>query len=200
MASEDLSDNPPPPTQPQPSTLPSYPDMIMGAIEALNEEEGSNKTTIAKQIEATYGTLPAAHGTLLAHHLNKMKQTGQLVLVKNNYVKPDPNAPPRRGRGRPPKPKAPLPAGYVPPPPRPRGRPPKERDPYAPIMVPMKKIVSSGGGSGGSGKKRGRPRKYPVAEATADAAGVAVTQPIGTPRGRGRPPKVKPPVAATVGA
>ncbi|XP_004236944.1 HMG-Y-related protein A [Solanum lycopersicum] len=171
-------------------TLPSYPDMIMEAIDALNEEEGSNKSAIWKQIEATHGTLPPAHGTLLAHHLNQMKQAGQLVMLKNNYMKPNPNAPPRRGRGRPPKPKSsvPVPDGY----PRPRGRPPKERDPYAPITVPMKK--TSEGSSGGSGKKRGRPRKYPMTEDT------PVVKPIGAPRGRGRPPKVKTPVAATVGA
>ncbi|CAN4090479.1 unnamed protein product [Withania somnifera] len=193
-AEEQLSDNLPPPTHLQPSTLPSYPDMIMGAIEALNDENGSNKSAVAKQIEETYGTLPPAHGTLLTHHLNKMKQAGQLIIVKNNYMKPDPNAPPRRGRGRPPKPKAPLPAGYVPPPPRPRGRPPKERDPNAPIPVPMKKTTSNS--SGGSGKKRGRPRKYPVAEGTA----VVAVASDGAPRGRGRPPKVKTPVPASVGA
>lgn len=171
--------------------------MIMAAIEALNEEDGSNKSAIAKQIEGTYGTLPPAHGTLLTHHLNKMKQTGQLVMVKSNYMKPDPNAPPRRGRGRPPKPKAPVPAGYVPPPPRPRGRPPKERDPNAPIVVPMKKTTSSGG----SGKKRGRPRKYPMETPTVVPVAVEVApEQSGAPRGRGRPPKVKTPVAATVGA
>lgn len=202
MATEEVNDNPSliQTQSSAPSTLPSYPDMIMAAIEALNEEDGSNKSSIARQIEGTYGTLPPAHGTLLAHHLNKMKQTGQLIMVKNNYLKPDPNAPPRRGRGRPPKPKAPVPAGYVPPPPRPRGRPPKERDPNAPVTVPMKKTASSGG----SGKKRGRPRKYPMTipmEATAPATVVPLApQPSGAPRGRGRPPKVKTPVAATVGA
>ncbi|KAH0678242.1 hypothetical protein KY284_019327 [Solanum tuberosum] len=175
------------------STLPSYPDMIMEAIDALNEEEGSNKSAIWRQIEGTHGTLPPAHGTLLAHHLNQMKQAGQLVMLKNNYMKPNPDAPPRRGRGRPPKPKAsvPVPDGY----PRPRGRPPKERVPYAPITVPMKKTTTTESSSGGSGKKRGRPRKYPMTEET-----LVAVKPIGTPRGRGRPPKVKTPVAATVGA
>ncbi|XP_006355073.1 HMG-Y-related protein A-like [Solanum tuberosum] len=181
------------------STLPSYPDMIMEAIDALNEEEGSNKSAIWRQIEGTHGTLPPAHGTLLAHHLNQMKQAGQLVMLKNNYMKPNPNAPPRRGRGRPPKPKAsvPVPDGY----PRPRGRPPKERAPYAPITVPMKKTATESS-SGGSGKKRGRPRKYPMTEDNPVAVGVVEVpvKPIGTPRGRGRPPKVKTPVAATVGA
>ncbi|KAM1191485.1 hypothetical protein ACFX2I_011952 [Malus domestica] len=65
--------------------------MIMAAIEALNDSYGSSKSAIAKHIESTYGDLPESHTTLLAHHLNKMKDTGELVLVKNNYMKPDPN-------------------------------------------------------------------------------------------------------------
>ncbi|CAH2049045.1 unnamed protein product, partial [Thlaspi arvense] len=182
-----------PPTEPQPqpatapSTLPQYPEMILAAIEALNDKNGSNKSSISKHIEATYGELPPAHSTLLSHHLNKMKQSGQLVMVKNNYMKPDPNAPPRRGRGRPPKPKAPLPPGTVPAPPRPRGRPPKARDPFAPPPPPKKKAPSSGSG------RRGRPPKLAKTAAPAPA-------PSGEKRGRGRPPKVKPAVAAPVGA
>ncbi|KAI3466962.1 hypothetical protein Pfo_023625 [Paulownia fortunei] len=128
MASEELQGSNLPnqaqPPAPAPSTLPQYPEMILAAIEALNEKNGSNKSSISKHIEATYGNLPPAHSTLLTHHLNKMKSTGQLQFLKNNYFKPDPNAPPRRGRGRPPKPKTPLPPGAVPLPPRPRGRPP----------------------------------------------------------------------------
>ncbi|XP_076904346.1 uncharacterized protein LOC143559751 [Bidens hawaiensis] len=80
--------------------------LIFAAIEAADSKKGANKSSISKQIESTYGSLPAAHSTLLSHHLNKLKATGELIVVKNNYVKPDPNAPPRRGRGRPPKPKS----------------------------------------------------------------------------------------------
>lgn len=156
--------------------------MIMAAIEALNDKGGSNKSSISKYIESTYGDLPAAHSTLLAHHLNKMKQSGDLVMVKNNYMKPDPNAPPRRGRGRPPKPKVPLPPGTVLAPPRPRGRPPKPRDPFAPVSPPKK-------ASSGSGKPRGRPPKKPKV-GTSSAPAPAT----GAPRPRGRPPKVKPAV------
>lgn len=141
--------------------------MILSAIEALNGKNGSNKSTISKHIESTYGNLAPAHSTLLTHHLNRMKVTGQLIMIKNNYMKPDPNAPPRRGRGRPAKPKPALPPGYVPPPPRPRGLPPKITDPLAPPAPPKKKTPPSSTGSG---------------------------------RKRGRPPKVKPAVAATVGA
>ncbi|KAJ6370884.1 hypothetical protein OIU77_001403 [Salix suchowensis] len=110
----------------KPPSLPPYPEMILSAIEALNEGNGSNKTSISKYIESNYGDLPAGHIALLSHHLNRMKDTGEIVFWKNNYSKPDPNAPPRRGRGRPPKPKDPLsPASSEMAPARPRGRPPK---------------------------------------------------------------------------
>ncbi|BAU01753.1 hypothetical protein VIGAN_11105300 [Vigna angularis var. angularis] len=62
-----------------------------------------------------------------------MKESGELVFNKNNYMKTDQSAPPKRGRGRPPKPKAPVPPGTVVSPSRPRGRPPK--DPNAPLEV-----------------------------------------------------------------
>ncbi|KAM2745336.1 hypothetical protein PS2_021082 [Malus domestica] len=101
--------------------LPQYPELIMVAIEALNDSNGSSKSAIAKHIKSTYGDLPKTHAALLAHHLNMMKNTSELVLVKNNYMKPDPNAPPKRGRGRPPKAKTPLPSGTVSSPPRPHG-------------------------------------------------------------------------------
>ncbi|KAF5748033.1 HMG-Y-related protein B-like [Tripterygium wilfordii] len=168
--------------QQQPSILPQYQNLIMAAIEALNDPNGSNKSAISKQIEDTYPDLPASHSKLLSDHLSKMKQIGQLVMVKNNYMKPDPNAPPKRGRGRPPKPKEPLPPGAELPPARPRGRPPKPRDPFAP--APPAKPKSS---SSGTGRPRGRPPKRAKTAASAPDSG-AVT------RGRGRPPKVKPAV------
>ncbi|XP_022775683.1 HMG-Y-related protein B-like [Durio zibethinus] len=160
---------------PQQSSLPDYPQMILEAIEALNEKAGSNKSAIAKHIESTHSDLPAAQSTLLSHHLNKMKQSGQIVMLKNNYSKPDPNAPPKRGRGRPPKPKVPLPPGTVVSPPRPRGRPPKPKDPFAP---PKPKT------SIGTGRPRGRPPKK------AKTGSITAPSPTGVKRGRGRPPKV----------
>ncbi|TXG57168.1 hypothetical protein EZV62_018481 [Acer yangbiense] len=157
--------------------------MIMAAIDALNENGGSSKAAISKQMESAYPDLPAAHATLLAHHLGKMKQSGQLAMDKNNYLKPDPNAPPKRGRGRPPKPKAPEPVGVVVSPPRPRGRPPKPRDPFAPPAPSKKKS------SGGSGRPRGRPPKK-AKTAPPAAASSAPAAATGPPRGRGRPPKI----------
>ncbi|KZV19543.1 HMG-Y-related protein A-like [Dorcoceras hygrometricum] len=217
---------PQPPTQVFPPMLPQYPEMILTAIEELNEKNGSNKTSISKHIESTYGNLPPAHSTLLTHHLNRMKSSGQLVFFKNNYLKPDPNSPPRRGRGRPPKPKAPIPPGTVLPPPRPRGRPPKSRDPSDPPPPPKPKPAS--GATSVSGKKRGRPPKVAAEQVPIDtlppststtggaprgrgkppkdaAEQVPTDAPApsttgGAPRGRGRPPKVKPAVATPVGA
>ncbi|KDP38087.1 hypothetical protein JCGZ_04730 [Jatropha curcas] len=179
--------------QQQSSTIPQYPELIMQAIEALNDKNGSNKSAISKQIETIYPDLPAAHTTLLSHHLNKMKQSGQLVMVKNNYMKPDPNAPPKRGRGRPPKPKVPLPPGTVISPPRPRGRPPKPRDPFAPVASPKKKSPT------GSGRPRGRPPKKAKPAGAPAPVTVSPSQAKGVKRGRGRPPKVKPAVAPLAG-
>ncbi|EOY03919.1 Linker histone H1/H5 [Theobroma cacao] len=165
----------------KPPSLPSYPQMIVNAIEALNDKNGSNKTSISKYIESQYGDLPAGHTTLLSHHLNRMKETGELIFWKNNYMKADPNAPPRRGRGRPPKSKDPLPPGVVLSPARPRGRPPK--DPNAPPKSPKPKVAS------GTGKPRGRPRK--MARPAGGIGGSSTTTMVAAVRPRGRPPKVK---------
>ncbi|KAK5819559.1 HMG-Y-related A [Gossypium arboreum] len=169
MATEEVN-NPP--------SLPSYPQLIINAIEALNDKNGSNKTSISKYIESKYGDLPAGHSSLLSHHLNIMKESGELVFWKNNYMKADPNAPPRRGRGRPPKPKVPLPPGMVLSSARPRGRPPK--DPNAPLRSPK---------PSGSGKPRGRPRK--MARPEGGIAASSTTMMSASVRPRGRPPKVK---------
>lgn len=153
--------------------------MIIAAIEALNEKGGSNKSSISKQMESAYPNLPPAHTALLTHSLSKMKQSGELVFVKNNYMKSsDPNAPPKRGRGRPPKPKDPFAPPHLVGPPRPRGRPPKPKD-----------ASHHNPSTPATGRPRGRPKK-PKTEAVA-------TAPAG--RGRGRPPKVKPAVAPVAG-
>ncbi|KAL5053299.1 hypothetical protein RYX36_033981, partial [Vicia faba] len=92
----------------KPQSLPPYPEMILKALDALNEANGSNKSAIANNIESIYGELPEGHAVLLSYHLNQMKESGDLVFAKNNYSRPDPSAPPKRGRGRPPKAKDPL--------------------------------------------------------------------------------------------
>ncbi|XP_043699036.1 HMG-Y-related protein A-like [Telopea speciosissima] len=163
----------------KPSSLPQYPEMIFAAIAALNDKNGSNKSAISKYIESQYVDLPVGHSDLLQIHLNRLKESGDLILVKSNYMRPSPNTPPKRGRGRPPKPKVPLPAGHVSSPPRPRGRPPKPRDPNS---VPTPKVSS--------GRPRGRPPKK------AKPAGAAIPTKSGPPRPRGRPPKVRAPFAS----
>ncbi|KAL6199771.1 hypothetical protein ACLB2K_029554 [Fragaria x ananassa] len=66
MATTEDSPAPAPaPANPAPPALPDYPKMVMEAIEALNETGGSNKTSIAQQIESTHSDLPPAHATLL---------------------------------------------------------------------------------------------------------------------------------------
>ncbi|XP_077234547.1 HMG-Y-related protein A-like [Tasmannia lanceolata] len=164
----------------KPPSLPPYPEMIFAAIAGLNESNGSNKSAISKYIESSYGDLPAGHATLLAHHLNKLKESGELVMVKNNYMRPNPNSPPRRGRGRPPKPKIPLPAGAVVSPARPRGRPPKPKDPATVAAAAEVGPVPP--------RPRGRPPKM----ARPAGAGPVKT---GSGRPRGRPPKNKTPFA-----
>ncbi|XP_072978812.1 HMG-Y-related protein A [Typha angustifolia] len=182
MATEEVS---------KPPSLPPYPEMILAAISALDEKNGSNKSAISKYMESKYGELPQSHASLLTAHLARMKESGELLFVKNNYVRPGPDAPPKRGRGRPPKPKQPVVPGAVLPPPRPRGRPPKPKDPLAAAVA---KATS------GMPKPRGRPPKKAKADpAAATAAPPAAAAGDGAPkRGRGRPPKVKPAVATDV--
>ncbi|KAK6154135.1 hypothetical protein DH2020_013774 [Rehmannia glutinosa] len=135
--------------------LPPYPQMIMEAIDALYDQtEGASKSSISEYIESKYGEIPADHDDLLTTHLTKMKDNGELLLINNNYHKAAPCAPPpKRGRGRPPKPKDALPSGTTPAAPsRPRGRPSK--DPNAPPAAKKPKPST-----GSTGRPRGRPRK-----------------------------------------
>ncbi|KAM3260309.1 hypothetical protein ACQJBY_051523 [Aegilops geniculata] len=152
----------------KPASLPPYPEMILAAIAALNDKNGSNKSAISKHIEGKYGDLPKEHGALLTAHLVRMKESGQLLFLKNNYFRTDaPDAPPKRGRGRPRKPIDPN-APPKPASPRPRGRPVKPKDPEAEAANPPKKAK------------------------TAPAPARAVDGSTPGKRGRGRPPKARP--------
>ncbi|KAG8087257.1 hypothetical protein GUJ93_ZPchr0010g10299 [Zizania palustris] len=155
------------------SPLPPYPEMILAAIEALNDKNGSNKSAISRYIEEKYGALPPAHASLLTAHLARMKESGELIFLKNNYFRADaPDAPPKRGRGRPPKPKDPT----APPPPprpkpaspRPRGRPPKSKGPIADAAAPAAKKAKTAPSAAADGttpvkRGRGRPRRQTAA-------------------------------------
>ncbi|CAK9157845.1 unnamed protein product [Ilex paraguariensis] len=96
---------------------PPYAEMITTAITALKERNGSSRTAIAKYIDKEYSNLPPSHSALLTHHLKRLRNTGQLVMVKHSYMLPRSVPPgnnangyapssdgPKRGPGRPPKP------------------------------------------------------------------------------------------------
>lgn len=62
--------------------------MITAAIAAMKEKEGSSRQAIAKYIENEYKNLSPAHPTLLTQQLKRMKNNGQLVMVKHSYMLP----------------------------------------------------------------------------------------------------------------
>ncbi|RRT48641.1 hypothetical protein B296_00027758 [Ensete ventricosum] len=118
--------------------------MILDAISALNDKNGCNKSAISKYMEIKYSDLLPSHWSLLTAHLAGMKDSGSLLFIKNNYFMPGSDAPPKRGRGRPPKPKPVLPPGTVLPPRRPRGRPSKPKDPLAAAVAndPLNNVLN----------------------------------------------------------
>ncbi|KAF6150212.1 hypothetical protein GIB67_000086 [Kingdonia uniflora] len=180
------------------SSLPPYSEMIFAAIS--EEEEGSSsKSAISKHIELTYeGLLPEDHITLLSHHLNKMKDSGELVLTKNNdYMLP--TAPtPKRGRGRPPKAKKdsslpPKVAAVTLTPSRGRGRPPKAKELSDDVLVvPVAPVAEKETSVGSPKRGRGRPPKKPRTDEEAKMTVAESKVVMGSGRPRGRPPKVKP--------
>ncbi|KAG8047361.1 hypothetical protein GUJ93_ZPchr0008g14140 [Zizania palustris] len=170
-----------------PLPLPPYPEMILAAIDALDDKNGSNKSAISNYIEGKYGDLPPAHASLLTAHLARMKESGELIFLKNNYFRAGaPNLAPKRGRGRPPKPKDPNAPPPAPKPssPRPRGRPPKSKNPISDAVAQA---------TSGMPKPRGRPPKKAKTAPTPAPAG-------SVKRGRGRPPKVRPVVPSETAA
>ncbi|CAM0951292.1 unnamed protein product [Alopecurus aequalis] len=174
---------------PKSGDLPPYPEMILAAIEALDEKNGANKSAISTYIEEKYQDLPSAHASLLTANLASMKESGKLTFVKNNYLKAADAAEPtpKRGRGRPRKdPNAPRPPPKVVDPNTPkrgRGRPPKAKDPVAEAV----KKATAGMPSAG----RGRPAKKAKVVKEAKPAPAAASGSTPAKRGRGRPPKAK---------
>ncbi|CAL9168621.1 unnamed protein product, partial [Musa hybrid cultivar] len=157
---------------PRTHSLPPYPQMILAAVAASGDKDGTSMSAISEYVESSYeGQLPPSHASQLAAHLARMTEAGELLLVGSGYFRPGPEAPPpvKRRRGRPPKPKLPDPAGPADAAPRRRGRPPKPVDPLAPAKIP---------------RPRGRPPKRA-------ADGPDPGQPGLTKRPRGRPPKVR---------
>ncbi|CAH9143953.1 unnamed protein product [Cuscuta epithymum] len=62
--------------------------MITTAVATLKETNGSSRQAIARYIDRFYSDLPHTHSSLLSHHLKRLKNTGQLVMVKHSYKLP----------------------------------------------------------------------------------------------------------------
>nr|XP_043632999.1 uncharacterized protein LOC122604167 [Erigeron canadensis] len=70
------------------TTHPPYPQMIVAAISALKDKDGSSRQAISKYIEKEFSNLQPTHATLLTNHLRRMKMNGQLIMVKHSYMLP----------------------------------------------------------------------------------------------------------------
>ncbi|KAK1406548.1 hypothetical protein QVD17_41959 [Tagetes erecta] len=86
MTSDHFSDQSPPATANH--AHPPYAEMIIAAITALKDRDGSSRQAISKYIEKEFANLPPTHSTLLTHHLKRLKNLGQLVMVKHSYMLP----------------------------------------------------------------------------------------------------------------
>ncbi|KAL7192445.1 hypothetical protein ACSBR2_024308 [Camellia fascicularis] len=233
--------NPTPPLAPNNiHSHPPYAEMITAAITALKEKNGSSRQAIAKYIEKAYTNLPSTHSALLTHHLKRLKNNGHLVMVKYSYMLPrsvpissstpppptttttvtangtDSSPGPRRGPGRPPKPKflAQSNPGVVGPEPllvssgvvddgpkKGPGRPPRLNSGVeefgGPVVgkrgrgrPPRPKSMSVLMGQNGLKKGRGRPpRARPIGPAGLPRLKKAVSGMKASGRPRGRPPK-----------
>jgi hypothetical protein len=64
--------------------------MILEAIDALGNANGSNKTAISAYLKSKYhASLPSDHTSLLTINLGRMKSSGELVFARNKYLRPD---------------------------------------------------------------------------------------------------------------
>ncbi|KAK7320192.1 hypothetical protein RJT34_04928 [Clitoria ternatea] len=175
-----------PPTENPNPNHPPYDEMIYTAIGALKEKDGSSKRAIGKYIEQVYKDLPSTHSALLTHHLNRLKSSGLLVMVKKSYKLPgsDPlSAPSPRGRGRPPKPKLDTqPQLQTQPQTQPQPQPqPQSTDPVWAALG-----LADDPASQSSKRGPGRPRKIGTIGVGSPTPGVGVGSP--SPGRRGRPP------------
>ncbi|KAK6790669.1 hypothetical protein RDI58_009750 [Solanum bulbocastanum] len=60
---------------------PPYAWMIEKALQELDEEGGSNEDSISEFIIKNNDSLPRAHTTMLKHHLEKMCERGEIVMI-----------------------------------------------------------------------------------------------------------------------
>ncbi|KAK2664499.1 hypothetical protein Ddye_003073 [Dipteronia dyeriana] len=171
---------------------PPYAEMIYAAISALKEKDGSSKIAIGKHIEQTYSNLPANHSTLLTQHLQRLRNTGHLLMVKKSYKLPRSDD-------------APVPetnnsnqdnavnlsfSAHGPKTSRGRGRPPKNLNAVKaqPVSVPVG-LFDQPPHLTPAKRGRGRPKK--IGGPPMGLGGVPKV-PIGSGRRPGRPKKLKP--------
>lgn len=64
--------------------------MIRAAIVGLKDRDGSSRQAISKYIEKEFGhaNLPPTHSVMLTHHLKRLRDEGQLIMVKHSYMLP----------------------------------------------------------------------------------------------------------------
>lgn len=184
---------PPPPTSSH--GHPPYAQMITEAITALKERNGSSKVAIAKYIDRVYSSLPSTHSALLTHHLKKLKESGQLVMVKHSYklagstaqVQVQSNGSKKRP-GRPPKAKPDVATVQPQPVPQPQAQAqPPVNAAGGTGVVPESVFASLGlvdGPASASKRRPGRPKKADVGNGGLQPSPVAVPK-----KSPGRPPK-----------
>ncbi|XP_024971297.1 uncharacterized protein LOC112510191 isoform X2 [Cynara cardunculus var. scolymus] len=90
MTSDHVADASPPPST---HAHPPYAEMITAAITALKDKDGSSRQAISKYIEKEYTNLPPTHSVLLTHHLKRLKNQGELMMVKHSYMLPPRSVP-----------------------------------------------------------------------------------------------------------
>ncbi|XP_022884930.1 uncharacterized protein LOC111401429 [Olea europaea var. sylvestris] len=123
----------PTPTKVPANNHPTYAEMITAAIGALKERNGSSKRAIAKYIESQYSNLPPTHSALLTHHMKRLKNSGQVLMVKNSYKLPRSTSVPVTANGNGNSVSNPASVG----PKRRPGRPPKYAQAAVPNVIPV---------------------------------------------------------------
>lgn len=67
---------------------PPYAWMIEKALQELNEKGGSSEESISDFIKKEHKSLPWAHATMLKHHLQKMTDQGEILMIDGRFLLP----------------------------------------------------------------------------------------------------------------
>ncbi|KAL8531841.1 hypothetical protein ACS0TY_008444 [Phlomoides rotata] len=67
----------------RPPDHPPYSSMIETSLKDLNEKTGSSVESISQHLEKSYDNLPFAHSVLLKNHLEKLGETGEIVVTRD---------------------------------------------------------------------------------------------------------------------